>query len=313
MASSTTRKSSSAARLGLVLLSVGAGVALIAAEQDGVVRRTVYVTAFDASGAPLPDLAAADLTVKEGGLAADVLRVEPLRSRLKVALVVEEALTPDNSVRQALAGFVDGVHEAGEIALYVVGRRHERRVDYTSDIMPFVRAINAFPSRSTADGNLVEALYEIAKDQRPLEGRRVVVALATERSQAGTLSADGVFEQLRGGSGVFYAATLASFDSNTGPSEATSGGRRLSLENQATGLERDRLFTAGTRDSGGLHLSVVRLEGFPGALNRIVGDLRNQYVVSYTMPAGQKADGRMSIIGKRQGITVRGPSRVAQN
>jgi hypothetical protein len=306
-------------RLGLALLVVCAGaaavagVALSAGAQDSGIRRTVYVTAFDAAGAPLADLSAADVAVKEGGNDADVVRVEPLRSRLKVALVVEETLTPDNLVRQALAGFVDGVHEAGEIALYVVGRRHERRVDYTSDIMPFVRAINAFPARSTADGNLVEALYEIAKDQRPLEGRRVVVALATEKSQAGTLSADGVFEQLRAGNGVFYAATLASFDSNTGPSEATSGGRRLSLENQATGLERDRLFTTGTRDSGGLHLSLIRLEGFPGALNRIVGDLRNQYVVSYTTAAGQKPDGRVSITARRKGITVRGPSRVAAN
>jgi hypothetical protein len=300
-------------QLGLVVLGLSAGAVLIAGDQETGAPRTLYVAAFDGAGAPLASLSPADLTIKEGGSEGEIVRVEPLRSRLKVALVVEEALTPDNLVRQALAGFVDGVHEAGEIALYVVGRRHERRVDYTSDIMPFVNAINAFPSRATSDGNLIESIYEIAKEQRPLEGRRVVVAVATEKSQTNTLSADGVFDQLRDGHGVFYAATLAQYDNNSGPSEATSGGRRLSLENQVSGLERDRLFTVGTRDSGGLHLSVVRLEGFPGALNRIVGDLRNQYVVSYAMPAGQKFDGRVSVRAKRKGLTVRGPSRVGNN
>lgn len=296
-----------------LVAAVSAGAALLAFEQDGqVMQRTVFVTAFDQTGAALADLSAADLTVKVGGREVNVVRVEPSRSRLKVALAVEEALTPDNFVRRALAGFIDGIHEAGDVALYVVGRRPERRVDYTSEIMPFVEAINAFPARGMPGGNLVESVYEIAKEQRQHEGRRVIVTLATETRQSSTMGADGVVEQLSQGRGVFYAVTLTGFEEPSEGSEATSGGRRLSLERQVSGLERERLFTEGTKESGGLHLPVHAPNDFPAALGRIVGDLRNQYVVTYVPPPGHDADERLSVTAaKGRSLIVRGPRRVS--
>ena len=300
-------------RLGLLAVGITAGASMLAGEQAGTgVRRTVYVTAFDQSGAPPADLTAADLTVKDGGRDCDIVDIQPSRNRLKIALAVEESLTPDNFTRQALAGFIDGVHTAGDTALYVIGRRHEKRVDYTANIMPFVAAINAFPPRAMFDGNLIESLYAIAKEQRPLEGRRAIVTLANESSQTSAVTADGVLDQLRNGRVVFYAATLAGFENPSGASGATSTGRRLELESQVSGLERDRLFSEGTKQSGGLHLSLVRLDAFPAALNRFVGDLRNQYVVTYTLPAGHRSDGQLSIVAKRKGLIVRGPSRVPE-
>lgn len=299
--------------LGLLAAALAAGAWLPAGAQSrSAVQRTVYVTAVDQTGAGVPDLTAADLTVKEGGRDREILRVEPSRSRLKVALAVEESLTPYNVVRQALAGFIDRIHESADIALYVVGRRNERRVDYTSEIMPLVNAINALPAKAMYDGILVESLYEIAQEQRPLEGRRVIVTVATEIPQVSSVTAEGVVAQLRDGRGVLYAATLKGADSFAGPSDATSGGRRLALEGQASGLERDKVFSEGTRHSGGLHVSTARIDGFPAALQRIAGDLQYQYVVTYLIPAGTKSDGRVSISATRKGLTVRGPSRVPE-
>ena len=84
--------------------------------------------------------------------------MEPSRARLKVAIVVEELLTPDSDVRRAVANFIDQIRESGELALYTVGRRTERRVDYTSQILPFATAINGFPARAVDPGDLVQAL-----------------------------------------------------------------------------------------------------------------------------------------------------------
>lgn len=295
----------------LVTVIMAAAAILADAQARGAVR-TVYVVAVDQQGAPVADLIATDLRIEEAGADCEVLRVEPSRSRLKVALAVDESLTPGNLVRQALAGFIDQVHEHGELALYVIGQRNEKRVDYTSDIMPFVRAINAFPIKTVYEANLVEGIEEIAREQRSHEGRRVIITVATEISQRSSVTAEGVLEQLRNGRTVFYAATLAGFEIASQPLDATSGGRRLALENQVAGLERDRLFSDGTRQSGGLHLSVVRAGAFPAALARIAGELRHQYAVSYVVPAGSKANGRVSIVANRKGITVRGPSHVAE-
>ena len=243
------------------------------APQTGSVR-TVYVTAAAADGSPLAALDAADLVVREGDQARKVVRVEPSRATLKVAIAVEELLTPDSDVRRSVANFIDQIRESGELALYTVGRRTEKRVDYTSQILPFATAINSFPVRAVDPGDLVQALQEIARHQRPLEGRHVIVAVATQTAQVSSVTADGVLEQLSGGRTVLYAATLTGSETSTIPLGATSGGRRLDLEGQVSGLERDKMFDDGTRQSGGLHLSSQRTAGLWNALERIAAELQ---------------------------------------
>jgi hypothetical protein len=289
----------------IILVLVAAAVSFAA--QTGSVR-TVYVTAAAADGTPLAALDAADLVVKEGDQARTVLRVEPSRARLKVAIVVEELLTPDSEVRRAVANFIDKIRESGELALYTVGRRTEKRVDYTSEILPFAAAINSFPVRAVDPGDLVQALHEVARHQRPLEGRHAIVAVATQTAQISSMTADGVLEQLTAGRAVLYAATLTGSETSTIPFGTTSGGRRLDLEGQVGGLERDKIFNGGTRQSGGLHLSSQRPAGLWSALERIAAELRQQYVVSYE--GDIKSDGSVAVEAARRGITVRGPLRV---
>jgi hypothetical protein len=287
-----------------ILVVVAAAVSFAA--QTGSVR-TVYVTAAAADGSPLASLDAADLVVREGDQVRKVLRVEPSRAKLQVAIAVEELLTPDNEVRRALANFIDQIRESGELALYTVGRRLDRRVDYTSEIVPFASAINKFPVRANDPGDLVQALQEIAKDQRSREGRHAIVTVATQTAQVSTVTAEAVFEQLAAGRTVLYAATLAGSETSTIPSGATSGGRRLELEGQVSGLERDKVFSGGTRDSGGLHLTSQRTAGLWTALERIAGELKQQYVVTYE--GGARPDGSVTVDAARRSIAVRGPTR----
>ena len=118
--------------------------------------------------------------------------------------------------------------------------------------------------------------------------------------------------QMRRARQSLYAATLVAFDSAGPPTDATSGGRKLALENQVAGLERDRLFSEGTKESGGLHLSAARLAGLPDALARIAFDLQNQFAVSYVVPAGIRSDGRVTIAPVRRGLSIRGPNRLPE-
>ena len=276
--------------------------------QGSPVQRSVFVTATISRGGPLPVLTAADIVVKEGGQVRPVLRVEPSRARLQVAVAVEELLAPDNDVRRSVANFIDKIRVSGDLALYVVGRRTERRVDYTADILPFANAINRFPVRAVEQGNVVQALQEIAKEQRAVEGRRAIVIVAQQGVQVSSVTAETVATELRAIRGVLYAATLAGFETSTAPSGATSGGRKLDLEGQVSGLERDRVFNDGTRQSGGLHLSSARTTGLWDALERIAAELQNQYVVSYQ--GDSRSDGSVAIESARAGLTVRGPTRI---
>src|SRR5262245_8612755 len=53
--------------------------------------RTVYFSATDAKGAPVTDLTAADLTVKEGGKDRQVVSVKPATTPMQIALIVEDS------------------------------------------------------------------------------------------------------------------------------------------------------------------------------------------------------------------------------
>ena len=290
-------------RSALVLLA-----AVLALAPGAASLRTVYVTASAADGGALPALNAPDLVVKEGDQTRQVVGVEPSRSKLRVAIAVEELLTPDNDVRRAVANFIDQIRESGVLALYTVGRRTEKRVDYTSEIAPFAAAINKFPVRAVEPADLVQALHEIARDQRGLEGRHALVTVATQTAQVSTATAEAVLEQLTAGHAVLYAATVAGRETSTVPSGTTSGGRRLDLEGQVSGLERDKVFGDATRQSGGLHLSSPRTAGLWTALERIARELQHQYVVSYESDV--RSGGPIAIDATRPGVIVRGPMRV---
>ena len=271
------------------------------------VRRSIYVTARAADATALAGLSAADLVVTESGRARAIVRVEPSRTPLRIAVAVDERLAPDDDVRRSVANFIDHVRAAGQVALYLVGRRTERRVDYTSEIVPFARAINAFPSRGLYPGSVVQAVHEIARDQRAREGRRVIVVVGIESTQTSSVTADAALEQLRAGATVLYAATLANWSTSSVPPGATSGGRRLDLEGQVSGLEGDRLFGDGTRQSGGVHRSFQRTSGMFAALQEIAEELTHQFVVAYE--GDPRSDGSVSVTAAHAGLVVRGPTR----
>jgi VWFA-related protein len=292
--------------LGMLLAGLAAGATGLADTQTRTaIERTVYVTATNQSGTHVADLTAADVTVKEGGKDREILRVERSRARLKVCLAIDQGLSPDADLRRAAFRFIEQLHQSGEVALYLIGRGNAKLVDYTSDLGPLLKAINEFPLRAQGAGNLVESLYELAKSQRSLEGRRVIVILTTENAEHSTVTANGVLDELRNNGTALYAATLV------GPIRTSEAPTPDMPHLETTEVvERDRVLNDGTRQSGGLRLSSLRIEGFPAALDRIRGDLLHQYEVTYVMPAGSKSDGRVSIATRRKGVTVRGPNQV---
>ena len=294
----------------ILFASLAAGVSLLAAPQArSDVRRTVYVTATDQAGRDVSDLVPADLTVKEGGKARQIVRVEPSRARLKIALAVDQMFSPDGVIRRAALGFLQHFGGSADMALYVMGRRNEKRVDYTTDLLPFISAVNAFPASPQLSGDVVGALFEIAKDQHALEGRRVIVTLAPEIPQLSSVTANGVLDQLRDNGVVLYAATLVGL-STSGGSLTEAPATRLEGGDLTTQMEGDKVLNDGTKQSGGLRVPSGRSEGFQAALDRIAGDLQHQYAVTYVIAAGSKSDGRLSIDAKRKGLTVRGPRQV---
>jgi hypothetical protein len=290
-------------RLLLTIIPVLLTVAALAADWPHIpvapVNRTVYVTVTDRQGAPLTDLTAADFVVKEGGKEREVIKAEPAKARMRLALGVEERLAPDTQVRLGVFEFVKRIASAAEVSLITIGLANRTIVDYTSDAGALVDGINTLTLNASRESNMAEGIFEIVEGFTKATAERPVVVVVAIAGGQTSIDPRNFLNKL-GDSGVtMHAATLG-------------GGRISSAPLGAMGEEnsRDQVLGDGPKQSGGRHVDVNATAGVPKALQQIADDLLAQYAITYVLPDGVKPNRRFSISTKRGGVTLRAPSTI---
>src|SRR5690606_3016758 len=82
-------------------------------------ERHVYVTVLGEDGAPLAGLTTEHFAVRESGADRTVVKVEPLRERMHLALLVDTSAgdgLQDDTFRSAVAAFVERLAAFNEVA-----------------------------------------------------------------------------------------------------------------------------------------------------------------------------------------------------
>jgi hypothetical protein len=261
-------------------------------------ERTVYVTVTDGKGAAVPDLAAADLVVKEGGKEREITKATPASAKMRLTLAVEERLIADTSIRQALFEFMKRLADYADIRMITIGLRNHTVVEYTGSLDVLVSAINKFTLNPNRDSNVAEGILEIAEHYADSKAERpVLVVLALSGGQAG-VDARTVLDKLRQSGTIMYSATLA---------WTTDTGAVGTLTDQSS---REQVLGDGPKQSGGRRIEVPSTGAFPRSLQQVSDELRAQYAVTYVLPDGVRPDKRFAISSKRRGINLRGPSAI---
>ncbi len=262
------------------------------------VVRTVYVTVTDGNGAPVPDLAPADFTVKEGGKERDIVKAAPATARLRMAVMAEERLLGDGGVRMGLFEFMKRLQPVSETSFIVIGLRNRTIVDYTTDLNAIVAGLNGLSLNPPPQTNLTEGILDIGKAiERDRPERPVVVVVAVSGGQSGGASSNEVLNQLRQSGAGMYAVTIATSQGATDP-----------LGSLADASNREQVIGDGAKQSGGRRVEVTATIGVAKGLQQIANDLSAQYVIQYTLPDGVKPDRRVNISLKRRGVSLRAPS-----
>ena len=294
-----TRTASSFAVLAAGWLSV-TSVGLAGAQAAPPTERSVYVTVVDRDGQPVGDLTAADFSLKEGGKDREISSVTPPAERLKLAMLIEESVSADSSVRMGIFEFAKRMVPMAEISLKIVGLRNMTAVDYTSDLNKIVEAINGFSLRQSPQGeHMSEGIYEQARTFATDEAERpAIVAIALETMQASAERPDRVLTELRKSGAVMHAVTL------------TTGQQQIGVGQMADMAERGQIIGEGTKNSGGRRIEVTSTQAVPRALQQVADDLSGQYKITYMLPDGVEPSERLEVKTSRRNVTLRAPSRI---
>lgn len=281
--------------LGLVLVAVPAAEPTGSATQAP--QRSIVASIVDRTGAPVSGLTAADLIVREDGVAREVIRVSPAPPPGAVALLVDDSQAAASvipEIRQALTTFVDALADLSPtpaIRLTTFGDRPTVLVDYIPSFPAVSRAIDRIVPRSGAGSTLLEAIVETSRDLQKRDlTRPIVVAFVVEAGpEFSTLPHTQVAQALQRAGASLWTVALS-------PSDAD-----ILSENN-----RERAVVLGdvTRQSGGSHRVVLVGQEIPRAFETLARTLMSRYEITYGRPDRLIPPSRIEVTARDTSLRV---------
>ena len=105
----------------------GGAISAIAPAPVADVTRQIYISATDGSGAPVTDLTAADISIKEGGKDRPVASLKPATEPMHVAIVVDDA--GSGAFQAAIAQFLERTLARGQFSITLLNPQASLLVD----------------------------------------------------------------------------------------------------------------------------------------------------------------------------------------
>lgn len=277
-------------------------------------EKHVFVTALHKDGTPIDGLTVEHFAVREGGKDRQVVKVEPLRIPMHVAVLVDTSAASgltNETFRAAVIDFVERLAAFNHVAVYAFGDRAVPVVGFTQSVPDLRRGMSGMFAWSHSRSHLIDAIDLSLRDFEKVEAKRpVIVAIAAETPEASGRSAGSVVKRLIEQSTAFHAVSLATA---TGSGTATTSPRTIPESSQrlqgmiATGegdRERDRALEQGTSKTGGGRQRLTSTMALPQALGRLSRELSNSYHVTFVRSGDSKIkDLQVGIM--LEGVTLR--------
>ena len=272
-----------------------AGLVLGAAQNPR--ERAVLVTVLDAAGAPLRDVTAADLSVREDGATREVIDVKPATDAMTIAVLVDNttptmgANAPTQELRNGLNAFVTTLHQASpesQIGLWEVAGAAVQTVKFTAKAEDLTKKISRmFPTRQSG-AVLLEALVDASKEltKKAVGPRRAIVSVSFNSPEMSTIEPKLVAEAMVKSGATFWAIAI---ESNATANTSSQGGTptRAVILDEMPGL------------TGGLRLTGVAGTALQAQFQSIANALTAQYVVTYVRPDGAPKPSQVQTVSKR--------------
>lgn len=279
-----------------------------AADAQSVERRMV-VSVLDDDGAPVAGLRPADFAIREDDAAREILRVEPAGGNRQIAILVdtsEAALRMVSDFRRGLSTFIDEMREGNRLSLISFGGPPRILIETTDDAERLQDGIDrVFPQTGQA-AYMLDAIYEVAQGfARRRAERPVMVVLTAEGLDYSNRRSRDVLERLADSGVALYTVSVEARRRAFG-TQGAFGGLPGGVDLRQQEFERDRVLARGTAESGGRHRDLLASSAVERAMQELVAELRNQYLVVYARPDRLIPPEEVRVSVDRPGLAARG-------
>jgi hypothetical protein len=249
--------------------------------------RTLYISAVDSKDAPVTDLTAADLTLKEGGKDREIGSVQAATAPIDVSMVIDDG---GSGVCEGVAvELINRLAGHAQYAIRLINLQSMLIQSYTSDADKLKTALTKLRQRArvTPDPDqILETVGEAARElQKKKSPRSAIVACTVYGENHKAVDPEEILSALKA-SGASLNVIYA--------------------HNSMSG----QLLGDGPRQSGGRSEEANSGDTFQTAGGRIADILAHQYQVSYMLPDGVKPSDRLEVKTSRKGITLLAPTRI---
>jgi hypothetical protein len=284
------------------LLTTAIWISLPAAPagQRGDRERTLFVSALDQNGTPVPDLGPSDFVVKEDNVTREVLRVAPATDPMQIAVLVDTSQAARDQIsfmRQALPPFASAMtapnenNKKSEIAIIGIGERPTILSEYSSDPARVKKGIDRIWSLQGSGMYLLDAIVEASQGLKKREAMRpVIIGIATAGVEYSNRHRDQVIDPMKGIGAAFYMLALGQPDTS------------LSIESR----ERAAVYDEGTRVTGGYQEQLLTGMALGPKLVQLADQLKHQYKLTYSRPESLIPPEKVTVSAAKPGLTARG-------
>ena len=249
--------------------------------------RKFYFSAIDSKGVQVTDLPAAELTVKEGGKERAIAEVKRATAPMHVSLFVDDE--GQGAFQVAVAQFFQALLNQAKFAVSIMNPQPIKVADYTADPSELRAALGRMGHRGKVDVDgeqIVEAVGGAAKELQQLQaGRPVIVVLSASGEAAVSNQSDNALNSLRASGASLHVVFV-------------------------TNIELGKVLTDGPKQSGGMIQQLARGVPVAPVLAKIAENLKNQYVLTYTIPDGVKLSDRLALTTSRKDVKLIAPTRL---
>jgi VWFA-related protein len=299
----------SLSRAGVPLLAValaahGLAAPETTAQQRDTRERRVVVSVLDRAGNPAAGLTPADFTVREDGIAREVIKVEQSTAPMQIAILVDTSAGMQISlrdVRLGIATFARSVwsrNPDSDITLMEFGERPRVLIPATARAETLKNGIDALFEHPGSGAYLQDAVVDAARTLKSRAAPRpVIVVFSRESSPEFSTRQSGPVEAAIKDTNAQLWSLILREGSPAASDEA---------------VQRDVVLGDVASRSGGARETVLDRMGIEPGFARLGDRLAAQYVVTYGRPESLIPPTKLEVTGKRADTRVLAPRWTGQ-